>query len=357
MHVVEIIRRYSQGDGITQAAVQIAKALSRKKGFEVTLLHEQGEPPVKFALRKGFAGTVKYLIREADVAHSHIGASILKAGLSKIASPSITHVNTYSVIAPRHLYPYYSRAMAFHKLAYALPLDAVVGISKYACQDFEEKFNRPAELIYDGVDTRQFKPDGRAGRSFRAKHAIPQGAPLLGYMSRFERHKNHAAAIRCLAAMPREVHLALAGVRAGHPGTDTLEECRQLSKTLGLEKRVHFAGFVPNEEMNSFYNSLDVHLYPSQWEGFGLGILEASAAGKPTVAFKLYSVQELCGPQWGNGFCTNTQVEFNAAARKLLQDDGLRKRMSKASLRTAKEFAWEKVADKYAALFRQLRGY
>src|SRR3989344_1768174 len=182
MEVVEVIQGYVPADGITHAAVKIAEGLSKIRGLDVTLLYERGNAPLDIAKKASFSASVKYIARHADIAHSHIGTGVLKCNMAKAANPRVKHVTTYSVIAPPEHYPFYRRTMLFHKLAYAWGIDAAVGISDYAARDFQEKFHKRATRIYDGVDTKEFKPDAAAGKRFREKHGIGAGARVIGYV-------------------------------------------------------------------------------------------------------------------------------------------------------------------------------
>jgi glycosyltransferase involved in cell wall biosynthesis len=56
------------------------------------------------------------------------------------------------------------------------------------------------------------------------------------------------------------------------------------AQELGIEKKVVFAGFVPDEELFAFYKAAEVYLHTGRAESFGLSVLEASAAGLPVVA-------------------------------------------------------------------------
>ena len=49
------------------------------------------------------------------------------------------------------------------------------------------------------------------------------------------------------------------------------------------DERVKFLGFVADEDMNNFYNSLDLFVFPTQIEGYGMPIAEAMACGKPVI--------------------------------------------------------------------------
>ncbi|WP_413828600.1 glycosyltransferase family 4 protein [Methanobrevibacter sp. UBA412] len=60
-------------------------------------------------------------------------------------------------------------------------------------------------------------------------------------------------------------------------------ELNYLKKLANNDERIKFLGFVPDEEMNDFYNSLDVFVFPTLIEGYGMPIVEAMACGKPVI--------------------------------------------------------------------------
>jgi len=75
-------------------------------------------------------------------------------------------------------------------------------------------------------------------------------------------------------------------------------------RQLKLERAVEFRGFVPEEKLVKAYNSLDVFVMTSEWEGFGLPILEAQKCGVPVVIrddarirrkLQVRGQSELCG--------------------------------------------------------------
>ena len=60
-------------------------------------------------------------------------------------------------------------------------------------------------------------------------------------------------------------------------------EIEYLKKLADGDDRVRFLGFILDEDMNDFYNSLDVFVFPSLVEGYGMPIVEAMACEKPVI--------------------------------------------------------------------------
>lgn len=63
-------------------------------------------------------------------------------------------------------------------------------------------------------------------------------------------------------------------------------EMNNLVKLAKNDERIKFLGFVADEDVNDFYNSLDVFVFPSLFEGYGMPIVEAMACEKPVITLK-----------------------------------------------------------------------
>ena len=75
---------------------------------------------------------------------------------------------------------------------------------------------------------------------------------------------------------------------------DYLAQYKNLATELGLEKKIQFIGWVPNEELRSYYRQASVLAMPSWWaEAFGIVGIEAMANARPVVAFRTGGI-----PDW-----------------------------------------------------------
>ena len=72
------------------------------------------------------------------------------------------------------------------------------------------------------------------------------------------------------------------------------EELELLYKELGQSNFIEM-GRVSNEELNHLYNGAIALLYPSEYEGFGIPVLEAQKAGCPVIAYNASSIPEIIG--------------------------------------------------------------
>lgn len=90
--------------------------------------------------------------------------------------------------------------------------------------------------------------------------------------------------------MPDGLQLVIAGKKGW-----MFEPIFKKAKDLGLEDRIIFTDFLPEEEKPALIKGAKVFVLPSFWEGFGLDILNAMACGVPVVASNVGSLPEVVG--------------------------------------------------------------
>lgn len=119
----------------------------------------------------------------------------------------------------------------------------------------------------------------------------------VGRISRQEQYKGFDEVIEALPHLIREVpNLAYLIVGDG----DDKPRLKEKAKTLGVEDRVVFAGYIDESEKADHYRLADVYLMPSRGEGFGIVFLEALACGVPAIGSKLDGSREALGDgRWG----------------------------------------------------------
>lgn len=121
---------------------------------------------------------------------------------------------------------------------------------------------------------------------------------------------------------------------------------------LGLQGRVS-QGFVPDCEMPSIFAHAAVFVYPSKYEGFGIPILDAFAAGCPVVLSRCSCFPEVAGdaacyfPDGDSGMLCE-QVTA------MIEDFQLRREMVKRGRERVKDFSWQKCADETAEVYHKV---
>lgn len=121
-------------------------------------------------------------------------------------------------------------------------------------------------------------------------------------------------------------------------------------KELGLEKRVVFTGFVPDEDLPTFYQKARCFILVSLYEGFGLPVLEAMAYGCPVVASRVSSLPEVAGRA---GILVDPESTEDIA-RGIKEALKKRRQLIRKGHRQAKKFSWEKCARETLAVLENV---
>jgi hypothetical protein len=183
----------------------------------------------------------------------------------------------------------------------------------------------------------------------RQRFDLPPAAVLLGCAARLHPHKQLDAAIRLLAVEPTW-HLALAG-----QGADE-ERLRRLGDELSVSRRLHFVGEIAPSRMVDFLACLDVFVFPSQAETFGLAAVEAANAGVPCVVNDLPVLREVlcCDGKPTALFCdASDDASFPAAVTAVLTDDVLRDDLRQNAKSLKSRYSLDTMIDEYIRILDQ----
>jgi glycosyltransferase involved in cell wall biosynthesis len=160
--------------------------------------------------------------------------------------------------------------------------DRIVCVSADTRRILVDRYHIPEEkikVIHNAVDTAKFYPAGNR----------PKRNTVL-YVGRIDKRKGIEFLIRSMRFVVRQVPdaLLLVGGKGSHQA-----KMKALVTRLNLERNVSFLGFVPDEQLNSLYNRAQCVVVPSIFEGFGLAVLEALAAGTRVVGTDVDGIREL----------------------------------------------------------------
>lgn len=177
------------------------------------------------------------------------------------------------------------------------------------------------EVIYNGIDAAPFeKADGRA---FREQWGIAADVPVLGFVGQLDERKGIGVLLTAYSAIVAK----LPEVRLVFAGDGPLREMIESeARSNGWGERVKVLGF--QENIAEVMSAIDILLLPSFWEGFGIVIIEAMAAGKPVISTNISSMPEIIVV--GETGYLIEPGDSDALAEKscrLLQDPTLRKSM------------------------------
>jgi glycosyltransferase involved in cell wall biosynthesis len=122
-------------------------------------------------------------------------------------------------------------------------------------------------------------------------------------------------------------------------------------RELGISARVHFPGYLPDEQLIMLYQSATLVVFPSIYEGFGLPVAEAIACGAPAIAARNSSLVELVRDERAQFEAHDTR-SIRGALERFLSDEGLRSEL--AAVRLDSRHTWPDVAKRTAAVYEEL---
>jgi glycosyltransferase involved in cell wall biosynthesis len=197
------------------------------------------------------------------------------------------------------------------------------------------------DVIANGVDTAEFSP----GQPDRQRFHLPDAVPMALFAGDLKSpRKNLETVLRALQQVP-SLHLAVAGGTQGSPYP-------ALAKSMGLEGRVHFLGFIT--DMPGLMRSVDLFVLPSRYEPFGLVLLEAMASGLPVVTACSAGGADLITSRVGVVLAdSDDSAALAGALRPLVDDPEYRRTMAAAAHENAIHHSWRAMANRYIALLTE----
>ena len=152
-------------------------------------------------------------------------------------------------------------------------------------------------------------------------------------------HKNLPRLIRAYGRKKRDFRLILAGMRGFHA-----ESIERLIGEMGLRDSVEITGWVPREELLALYERARAFVYPSLFEGFGMPVLEAMAAGIPVACSDIPPLREVAGAA-ALFFDPLQEDAIESAIERVMTDAPLREQLATDGRERAREFTWRRSAE------------
>lgn len=186
---------------------------------------------------------------------------------------------------------------------------------------------------------------------------------LLGYFGFLNESKGTDTLVRALARLSEPFHLVFIGGRTGASDTANnqafLAQLEGLIGELGVENRVHWTGFLPDEAVSAHMAATEVMVLPYR-DGVSLRrgtLMAALAHGRPVIS----TLPDVPIPELRHGeeiwLVPPADPDGLAeAVRTLASDDALRRRLAIGAQEAAQQFTWDKIGRRTAAFFGELAG-
>lgn len=173
---------------------------------------------------------------------------------------------------------------------------------------------------------------------------------LVTLVRAFDQYRRRQAAESTGEGTPDGWKLVLVGQPGPRPDLDDSQHIRRAIAELGLDDDVILTGHVAIAERNALYTRAGAVAVPSLYEGFGIPVLEAFAAGVPVLCARATSLPEVAGDA-ALYFDPGSVDELAGAIARVAGDAELRARLVAAGAERVREFTWARTAAETLAVF------
>ncbi len=292
------------------------------------------------------------LERDVDVAHVPYFAPPLRDGGKMV----VTIHDLIPLILPAYRGPLLVRLYTRLVATAARRARAIITDSDSSRQDILDLLNVApgrVHVVYLGVNE-AFKPvkEPKKLEVIREKYNLP--SEYILYLGGFDQRKNVTMLILAFGKMIEspgaKAHLVIAG-RLPTQNSAFFPDPRPTVEAVGLQDRVSFIGWVPEEDKPALLSQASMFIFPSLYEGFGLPPLEAMSCGTAVISSNRGSLPEIVG----EGGLLIDPLDVNglaAAMTALARDEGRRKELAARGLHQARRFSWQKTVAETLEVYR-----
>lgn len=272
-------------------------------------------------------------------------------GLKKANIPSVVTIHDLIFLRFPDYYPFIDRKIYEFKVRYACKnADKIIAISEQTKRDLIHFFNvdeTKIEVIYQNCNAIFYsKVDSIEKERIKKTYNLPDN--FLLNVGTIETRKNALLTVKALKDLDEAIDLVIIGKES--PYTKIVKDFIQIN---ALNKRVHFLNNVVFTDLPGIYQQAKIFIYPSEFEGFGIPIVEALSSGVPVIAATGSCLEEAGGP--GSVYVNpKDHSELAKQIQLVLKDDKLREKMIDLGNQHLKTFDNQTIADKLINLYKNL---
>jgi glycosyltransferase involved in cell wall biosynthesis len=228
--------------------------------------------------------------------------------------------------------------------------DRVITISERTKQDLIELLNIPADkidVVYQGC-----APEFSINQSVKQKAAAKQKYSLpdrfILNVGTIEERKNLMLLAKALLHLKTNIPVVVVG-----KATVYLDEVKSFLSANGLTDQMLFRHDVTFGDLPAIYQSANLFVYPSRYEGFGIPVLEALVSGVPVIAATGSCLEE-AGGEFSRYVHPDDEKALAKQADDVLTDDALRQQMITEGLNYAQRFQDRTLAAQLMDIYKQV---
>ncbi len=194
------------------------------------------------------------------------------------------------------------------------------------------------EILYNGIDTEKLNPENAGGKKIREEFGIGEQEILTGMIARFTWGKGHEEFLEAANNLIQKYsNLKFIIVGEASRGEQNYErKIKNLADELNLTDKVIFTGY--REDIPRLLAAMDIFVFPSHSEAFGIALIEAMAMGVPSVCSDSNGILDIAvDGETSLLFKTKDAPDLSRKLEQLIRSPELRKTFGKAAIKRARE--------------------
>jgi len=230
--------------------------------------------------------------------------------------------------------------------------DHVITISNASRREIIARLNVPEEDVTVTLLAYKPRPAGNPQEWAALKERLCLGERYLLAFSSMSPSKNIPMLLQALARLRQQGMRHERLVLVGHPPKRGVP-LEQLVESLGLTDAVTFTGYLADEQLSLVLQHATAFVFPSLYEGFGIPVLEAMAAGVPVACSRVASLPEVAGDA-ALLFDPTRPDEMSDVLAQLLGDHELREKLVSRGRLHVERFSWTQTARTTLDVYRRV---
>lgn len=286
--------------------------------------------------------------QDADIFHGLSGELPLRWNKNKKIKKIVTIHDLIFMRLPQY-YSFFDRKIHFWKFKKAaINADLVIAISEQTKLDIIHYLKIPAEkikVVYQGCHQAFKEPKNLSKeQEIRDQHQLPEHFILN--VGTIESRKNLLNIVKAL--INTNIPLVVVGRK-----TDYYKKVEKLISTHKMEKQIIFLENIYMENLAHLYRMADIFVYPSEFEGFGIPVIEALFSETAVITSNTSSLPEAGGP---NSLYINPEnvADISAKIKFLWDNESERKRIAEKGLKYAQKFQDQVIAEEMISIYKSI---
>jgi len=299
------------------------------------------------AISHTLVATCDALVRRPDLIHYHALGPGMLAGIPRRLAGIPTVATVHGLDWQREKWGRFARRFLQYgeRAAVTLP-NATIVVSRALADYYRREHDSRVEYVPNGITS--LKP-------LAPRLSLAQGIPerYILFVGRLVPEKGCHLLLEAWRTLPQEVKMNRELIIAGDAGFTSgyVDELKQQAGG-----RVRFTGFIHGDFLTELYSNAEVVVLPSTLEGLSIALLEGMSFQRACLVSDIPPNREAAG-EAAHFFSSGNAGDLAIKLTELLADGELRRRLGEsAGKRVRGEYAWDRVTDQTAAIYRRIVG-